>query len=232
MRRRPKTVEFWVGRLPHWEVEEGRYFVTIHLAGAIPDAGRRRIRGLAQELQVDKVAGDANLQVHRQVFTEMERWLDRAPCVEHLTRPAVAETVIEAIEHRAANNIWRMFESVLMPNHVHLFFELVKPGLKRVLEDFKRWTGRHASAILDLDERARFWQREWFDHWSRSDEEDDRIVRYIAQNPGKASLVKTDNDWKWRFPKRGASVRSSSTTNSPSPAQTTVEVPSGRRDLP
>jgi hypothetical protein len=37
MIRKPETIDFWVGRLPHWEVVDGRYFVTIHLAGAIPE---------------------------------------------------------------------------------------------------------------------------------------------------------------------------------------------------
>src|SRR5437588_608980 len=32
MLRNPETISFWHGRLPHWEVVGGRYFVTIHLA--------------------------------------------------------------------------------------------------------------------------------------------------------------------------------------------------------
>ncbi len=43
MTRNPETIDFWVGRLPHWEVVDGRYFVTIHLSGAIPEAGHHRI---------------------------------------------------------------------------------------------------------------------------------------------------------------------------------------------
>ena len=49
MTRRPKTTGFWVGRLPHWEVEDGRYFITVHLAGAIPAEGCRRLRILAEQ---------------------------------------------------------------------------------------------------------------------------------------------------------------------------------------
>jgi mannose/cellobiose epimerase-like protein (N-acyl-D-glucosamine 2-epimerase family) len=50
MRRKSKTIAFWSGRLPHWEVEDGRYFITIHLSGAIPAAARRRLRLLARQL--------------------------------------------------------------------------------------------------------------------------------------------------------------------------------------
>ena len=47
MIRKPETISFWRGRLPHWEVTSGRYFVTIHLAGAIPPQGQERIHTLA-----------------------------------------------------------------------------------------------------------------------------------------------------------------------------------------
>src|SRR5260370_1148966 len=35
MARNPDTIGFWHGQLPRWEVADGRYFVTLHLAGAI-----------------------------------------------------------------------------------------------------------------------------------------------------------------------------------------------------
>ena len=103
--------------------------------------------------------------------------------------------VTEAIEFRE-NRIWKMFEYVVMPSHVHLFFELIEPGLKNHLEQFKRWTGHRAAKLLQLDEE-RFWQDEWFDHWSRSDEEDDKIVRYIRDNPVKRGLVAQYCDWPY-----------------------------------
>ena len=51
MSRKPKTIAFWTCRLPHWEVEDGRYFVTLHLAGAIPAVGRARIAQIVGELR-------------------------------------------------------------------------------------------------------------------------------------------------------------------------------------
>jgi len=107
MIRKPKTIAFWNGRLPHWEVEDGRYFVTIHL-----------------------------------------------------------------------------------------FCEIGRKGLKGTLEDFKRWTGHRATQILG-ENAARFWQREWFDHWSRSDAEDEKIIRYIRNNPVKAGLAAASAGWPY-----------------------------------
>jgi REP element-mobilizing transposase RayT len=196
MTRRPKTVEFWYGRLPHWEVEEGLYFVTVHLAGAIPLAGRNRILMLSREQAKLPKSGEAWLEHQRRMFGEMERWLDRAEHALHLAQREVAQMVVEAIRHREARGDWRVFEFVVMPNHVHLFFELLKENLKTTMNDFKRWTGHEAGKLLRLD-ADRFWQREWFDHWSRSDEEDDKIIRYIRDNPVKRGLVAKYCDWPY-----------------------------------
>lgn len=197
MTHKPDTIEFWVGRLPHWEVVDGRYFVTIHLASAIPQAGQRRIREISEELgRVGRNRHAARLRLHRKLFAEMEAWLDRAQRRIDLANATVAEMVVEAIEHRARLGTWHMFEYVVMPNHVHLFFELGNDRLKPVLEGFKDWTGSRAARILRFKEE-RFWQKEWFDHWSRSDEEDERIAEYIRQNPVKAELVSDFRQWPY-----------------------------------
>jgi hypothetical protein len=129
----------------------------------------------------------------------MEAWLDRVEYVSSLQQPEVARMVMEAIEFREGR-VWHLLEYVVMPSHVHLFFELVAPGLKNHLEQFKRWTGHQAAQLLNVD-GERFRQDEWFDHWSRSDEEDERIAVYIRRNPEKANLVKTYLNWpfgSWR----------------------------------
>jgi REP element-mobilizing transposase RayT len=209
MTRKPETVAFWRGRLPHWEVVDGRYFVTIHVAGAIPKQGQERIHAIAAEL--DKLKGHQDprrLRIQRRIFAEMEAWLDRATWVDYLKRPEIAEMVVEAIAHRHQCD-WQMYEFVVMPSHVHLFFEIsgsvtlsrVDQGrLKIILEQFKRWTGHEAGKLLTLD-GSRFWQDEWFDHWSLSDEEDEKIIAYIRRNPQKAGLVQNYKDWpygSWR----------------------------------
>lgn len=204
MTRTPQTIAYWRGRLPHWEVEDGRYFVTIHLAGAIPPQGQNRIRAITAELEkLPRHDDDRRLQIQRRIFAEIEAWLDRAEHVNHLCQPAVAEMLVESIAFRDRRD-WHMFEFVVMPNHLHLFFETAgntssrKDGavLKNIVEQFKRWTGHEAVKLLSLDGN-RFWQDEWFDHWSRSDEEDERICEYIRRNPEKAGLVQNYLDWPY-----------------------------------
>jgi REP element-mobilizing transposase RayT len=200
MSRKPETIAFWRGRLPHWEVAEGRYFVTLHLAGAIPQEGQDRIHQLAQEY--DELAADdpdTRAQLQRHIYAEMESWLDRSEHVSHLQQPDVAHMLMESIAFRHGR-VWNVLEYVVMPNHLHLFFEMRDVGLKKSLEQFKRWTGHQAAKLLKFKDQ-RFWQDEWFDHWSRSDEEDEKIIEYIRQNPVKAGLIGNHLDWphgSWR----------------------------------
>lgn len=76
MTRKPETIGFWQGRLPHWEVQEGRYFVTIHLHGAIPAGGMARIERMAEDVnrQCHQNSADSSLSLMRTVFRDMEQW--------------------------------------------------------------------------------------------------------------------------------------------------------------
>ena len=199
MIRKPETIGYWRGRLPHWEVEEGRYFVTIHLHGAIPADGVARIERMAQEVnrQCDQKSADSSLSLMRTVFRDMEQWLDRADRNSLLAEERIASMVMEAIRFRETEGRWIVYEFVLMPSHLHLFLSVLKETLKESIEDFKRWTGHQAAKLVDLPD-GRFWQDEWFDHWSRSAEQDERIVRYIQQNPVVAGLVNNWQEWKYR----------------------------------
>lgn len=188
MNRRPKTVHFWYGNLPHWEVEEGRYFITLHVAGAIPQAAGSQIRASVKQLQESETNETPDwLRIQRFIFGMMENWLDRAHYNAWLAEPLMAEMLEEAIETRQRRGAWVVHASVTMPNHVHLFAEIPSGRLKPTMEDFKRWTGHQATKIMKHPPQ-RFWQKEWFDHWSRSDQQDDRILRYIENNPSKAGL--------------------------------------------
>ena len=44
-----------------------------------------------------------------------------------------------------------------------------------------------------LGKHGVFWQREYYDHLIRSEEEFERVIRYVTENPAKAQL----KDWKW-----------------------------------
>ena len=77
---------------------------------------------------------------------------------------------------------------VLMPDHLHWLFELCKEAdLSHVVKLFK---GRSAHNVnRQLKQRGRLWQRAFYDHALRKDEDIRKVARYIVANPLRAKLV-------------------------------------------
>jgi len=83
---------------------------------------------------------------------------------------------------------------VLMPDHLHWMFQL---GGKRTLSDIVRLLkGRSAVEINRfLGRNGSIWQKGFYDHAIRRDEDLRQVARYIVANPLRAGLVKNINDY-------------------------------------
>jgi REP element-mobilizing transposase RayT len=189
-----RTTSFYRGRLPHWEVEQGVYFVTARLHGALPAQVVNALRELAEE--IGQSTGPDKDKLQRQAFAILEHYLHNSTGKKYLAEPPVAAMVMDAIAHMQASGWWEIFAYAVMPNHLHLLFALTGGSLRSTMLSFKRWTGRQGKAILSLSDRH-FWQNESFDHWVRSDGEFERITEYICMNPVKAGLVDDYEDWPY-----------------------------------
>ena len=193
MTRQVETVRFWRGVLPHWEVADGRYFVTLRLANSLP-------RHVVNELSAQLLCASEQdyLERARAYFTQIESWLDRNDGHTWLQQEEIAIAVMASIDHYGSIGCWHMAAGVIMPNHLHLFFRCGDRSLAEVMRGFKRYTSKTCNQLLER-EGQRFWQREWFDHWSRSAPEDDKIVSYIRRSPARAGLVQEGDRWPWVF---------------------------------
>ncbi len=132
-------------------------------------------------------------QLRRQYFATTEKYLDqgigRAPLIE----PECASILTAAFDALAGNGV-TVPHYTIMPNHWHALFAPAHAesiDLRRVMTALK---GRTARAInLVIGATGPLWQREWFDHWIRDEQEWNRCVTYIRQNPVKAGLA---TDWR------------------------------------
>jgi len=78
----------------------------------------------------------------------------------------------------------------VMPDHVHLVFTLYEEfSLPRMMQQVKSVAAHHIG--------HRVWQREYFDRIMRSDEDVRRKCEYICQNPVRAGLVSSVDDYRW-----------------------------------
>jgi hypothetical protein len=63
------------------------------------------------------------------------------------------------------------------------------------MDRIKTFTAREANRILNRVDP--FWQRESFDRWARTEDEFNRMIRYIEENPVVAGLCDKIEDWPW-----------------------------------
>jgi len=81
---------------------------------------------------------------------------------------------------------------VIMPDHVHLF---VRGGRNFTLS---QWVGGLKRAMSVALDSPRLWQPGFFDHILRSDESYAKKWNYVRDNPVRAGLVDSPDDWPYK----------------------------------
>ena len=114
----------------------------------------------------------------------------------HLQDEKLAGLVATALRYGEKTlNLYRLRAWVIMPNHIHLLIEPSAP-IAEITSSIKRFTAARANKLLKLTGTP-FWRDEFFDRWMRTKTEADNTVEYIEQNPVRAGLVRTPEDWPW-----------------------------------
>ena len=135
-------------------------------------------------------------------FATVRRW--------HLP-PAAREIVLNCCLAQNGGK-YELFTAVVMPDHAHLIFcPLRRPDgwcwcLPEIMHAIKGASARSINKLLSR--KGAVWQEESFDHVLRSDESLDQKVDYICNNPVRAGLVSSADQypWLWRASVGSASV--------------------------
>ena len=172
---------FYRRRLPHLQPAGEPLFITWRLCGSLPHHRFPPPNSLS--------AGKA--------FVWMDRQLDSASSgPTWLLREEIARIVVDALHHGAENlHYYDLHAFVVMANHVHV---LLTPHVEpvKLLQSVKGFTARQANRILGRAGET-FWQAESYDHFVRNTAEWDRIRRYIEENPVRAGLVRSPQEYRW-----------------------------------
>ncbi len=170
------------GRLPHWERDEATYFVTFRLFDSLPAVALERIKQT-------KPGGD--------YAERLDAYLDRGSGASFLKDPRVAKLVVDALRHFDGAR-YHLHAWCVMPNHVHVIFSVLPartPALRlsSIIQSWKSFTAKEANRLLART--GSFWQREYYDHLVRDDEDFVRCIEYTINNPVKAGLCERWEDW-------------------------------------
>jgi REP element-mobilizing transposase RayT len=183
--------------LPHWEDAVAVYFVTFRLADSLPSAVLRKF-----EFEREDIVATAKAMRREPTLRERSRLIKL--CVDKieahldggsgsclLANPVVANMCVQTLRHFDGVR-YRIYAWCVMPNHVHVIFQpLPEHRLSAILHAWKSYSAKGANRILRRS--GDFWQREYYDHLIRNQQDLQRCIRYVLDNPKKGGL----KDWLW-----------------------------------
>ncbi|MBL9135952.1 MAG: transposase [Verrucomicrobiales bacterium] len=172
------------GYLPHRDESGLTQFVTFHLADAYPAELRAEWSSL--------LAGEKDPDRRRW----LEGCLDRGRGSCWLGDDRVARIVEQALRFHHGQR-YELLAWVIMPNHVHALVRTGDVPLGRIIGNWKRFTSREASRILMDRGQGGIWAPDYWDTYMRDSQHEQRVLRYIENNPAKARLVLDPRQWAW-----------------------------------
>ncbi len=191
------------GRLPHWELENGTYFVTVRVAGTLPC---RVVAGLKEREQEKEQ--ESELEARGLLISTIDDYLDTGKGDCPLRVSKVATVVVDTLRHFDGDR-YHLRAWCIMPNHLHAVFTLISHGeqpersrqgagatkhqLAAIMHSWKSYTSKEANRILGSS--GRFWQREYYDHLIRNEEEYFAYIEYTLNNPVSAGLCVAWEEW-------------------------------------
>jgi putative transposase len=175
--------EYYKRNLPHWHPVGRSIFITWRLYGSLPQCFRYR-------------QSNKNQKPGHQ-FLDFDRCLDEASTGPLWLKNSSIAEMIEFTLQKGANDLhhYNLHACAIMANHVHILITPQVP-LCQIMKAIKGVTARNANRLLNRTGKV-FWQDESFDHWTRDEAEENKIRRYIENNPVKAHLVARPEDWPW-----------------------------------
>ncbi len=197
------------GDLPHIQPPGAILFITFRLAESLPKEILHNISDeyarLTHIISKDGIDIQDAVKQRLKLIFKYDNYLHMSNTGPHyLKDPEIANMVCDAI-HFHDEKMYKLFAYCVMSNHVHI---VLKPNhieeneyvpMSKIMHSIKSYTASEANKILRR--KGQFWMNESFDHYVRSDQSFDRIIKYVIDNPVEANLVKSAADWPWSYSK-------------------------------
>ncbi len=195
------------GYLPHRDYPDSTQAITFRLADSVP---KKVISDWKEELSVllnspeKEISDRASSELHRRIA----KFEDAGHGACLLRKPEVA-TILQDKLISSHPHDYKLLAWCIMPNHVHVLVRLVKDHPLPVI--VKQWKGGSAIQINRLlNQTGTLWQPDFYDRFIRDEAHFYRALNYIHQNPVKAGLCQTPEDWpfssigiQWKPSERG-----------------------------
>ncbi len=183
--------------LPHFTPDDAPYYVTSRLTDSLPVSVLQKLErdhlDLIRRKERERIDPEEIRQMQKRYLVELDRALDQCLCGSRwLEEAGVMEIVRGHLFQLELEGVVTLWCFTIMPNHIHLLFDLNRGLLQDAMQLAKGRTAYTANKVLGR--HGGFWQHESYDHVVRENEFG-RIVQYILLNPIVAKLVRRWQDW-------------------------------------
>lgn len=182
-----KDPRYWHSRgyLPHFDQDGFTQFITFRLADSVP---KQVLAKWKAELEADEI-NDADLR------RRIEHYLDQNYGKSWLRDPRIANLVQKALLNWDGKK-YRLISWVIMPNHGHILLTPIEDhSVSEIMHSIKSFTAHEANKLLERT--GQFWAKEYFDRYIRDQRHFANTITYIENNPVKARLSKTPEEWPY-----------------------------------
>jgi REP element-mobilizing transposase RayT len=103
--------------------------------------------------------------------------------------------VVQALRYQHDQGQVHSLAFVVMPDHLHWLVQLrAGANLPKLMSTVKGWSTSRIRQIANISHQD-IWQRGYFDHALRKEEDVQSVARYIVANPLRARLVANIGDY-------------------------------------
>ena len=202
--------EYYTRNLPHWQPEEGVFFITGRLEGSLPvkviielmarkDAKIAEIR--ENKPQLSDLEVQKALKAEKDLyFGKFDDLLDNPTSGPlFLAQKPIAQVLVKAFERGFRENYYKLVCYTIMSNHFHAVLYKIQRPLFRITQSLKSCTAIESNRLLERTKGEKFWQRETYDRLIRNRREFIQKIQYTLNNPVKAGLIKNWRDWEFSY---------------------------------
>jgi putative transposase len=196
--------------LPHIQPLGGLFFVTYVLNGSIPKKVLQQINdehNFSERKRQLLVKNDRKGldELHRLQFKHIDNYLAKTTVGHHYFKDERLAKIIVDTLHFWDNKRIELICYCIMSNHVHTVFRLLDDAetidyaiyLHKFMHSIKSFSAKRCNELLNIS--GQFWQEESYDRLIRDKNELYRIISYVLDNPVKAGLCQSRQDWKWSY---------------------------------
>lgn len=172
------------GALPHWNQYGKIQYVTFRLADSLPQSKIAKLTELKNTFISNhpKPWDKQDKYAYWKLIGPVEsRLLDAGygSCI--LKIPEIRRIVSDTLRYNDGNK-YRLIAYVIMPNHVHVLFELFgNNSIESVMKSIKGYSSRKINELTGGS--GSVWMKEYFDRIVRDASHLKSYIRYIINNP-------------------------------------------------